>query len=241
MMARLNSYLRQLNLTLPILAMCSLSPLAAAESLSCPTFVEPSKAKIEWVAPYMVFNGVPMSVKRFDSEQSPAEILAFYRRAWAQPPGKQAPVENSIPPWQTIGVVQGKCFFTVQVQSANLSGSTGLLSATQADGKPRVISADKVLPMMTGSEIINDIEHRDAAKTARTLLLSNTFSPETNADFYRRMLTDKGWKVISSYQITTAKGPGITIIVKKQLAETNIVITREGSNTMILANLVDKP
>lgn len=224
-----------------LLAIGSITSTAWADSLRCPTFVEPDKAKLEWVSPYMIFNGVPMSVKRFDSEQSPAAILAFYRRAWAKPTGQQQPVENDVPPWQTIGVVQGKCFFTVQVQSANLSGSTGLLSATEASDKPRIIPADKVLPMMTGSQIINDIEHRDPGKTARTLLLSNTFSPETNADFYRRMLTDQGWKILSSHQLTTARGPGITIIVKKQLAETNIVITREGSNTMILANLVDKP
>ena len=228
-------------LHLSLLLMCSMPSMALADKLSCPAFIEPDKAKLEWIAPYMIFNGVPMSVKRFDSEQSPAAILAFYRRAWAQPAGQQQPVENDVPPWQTIGVVQGNCFFAVQVQSANLSGSTGLLSATQGTDKPRIIPAEKALPMMTGSQIINDIEHRDPGKTARTLLLSNTFSPEANADFYRRMLTDQGWKILSSHQMRTAKGPGITIVLKRQLAETNIVITREGSNTMILANLVDKP
>ncbi|GGI18499.1 hypothetical protein [Oxalicibacterium faecigallinarum] len=237
MMTHFGKYTLQLGM----LAMCGVSSLAFSDQLSCPAFVEPEKTKTEWVAPYMIFNGVPMSVKRFDSEQSPAAILAFYRRAWAQPAGQQQPVENDVPPWQTIGVVQGKCFFSVQVQTANLSGSTGLLSATQATDKPRIIPPEKALPMMTGSQVVNDIEHRDPGKTARTLLLSNTFSPETNADFYRRTLTDQGWKILNSYQMKTAKGPGITIVLKKQLAETNIVITREGSNTMILANLVDKP
>lgn len=213
---------------------------AVADKLDCPTFPEP-KAKIEWVAPYMIFNGVPMSVKRFDSEQKPEAILAFYRAAWAASTGNQAAVENTLAPWQTIGAVRGKCFFSVQVQSAGLSGSTGLLSATQASDKPRIIAADKVLPMMSGSSVINDIEHRDPGKSARTLLLSNTFSAETNADFYRRTLTDQGWNILSSYQINTAKGPGITIVLKRQLAEANLVITRDGSNTMILANLVDKP
>lgn len=213
---------------------------AMADKLDCPNFLEP-KAKLEWVAPYMVFNGVPMSVKRFDSEQKPEAILAFYRAAWAASAGSQAAVENTVGPWQTIGAVRGKCFFSVQVQSAGVSGSTGLLSASQASDKPRVIAADKVLPMMSGSSVINDIEHRDPGKSARTLLLSNTFSAETNADFYRRTLTDQGWKILSSHQINTTKGPGITIVLKRQLAEANLVITRDGRNTMILANLVDKP
>lgn len=216
------------------------SGAAAADELNCPNFPEP-KAKVQWVAPYMLFNGVPMSVKRFDSEQKPEEILAFYRRAWAASPGNPAAVENTVDPWQTIGVVRGKCFFTVQVQPAGKTGSTGLLSATQAPDKPRVVAADKVLPMMSGTTVINDIEHRDDGKTARTLLLSNTFSAESNASFYRQTLADQGWQIVSSYQMATAKGPGITLVMKRQMAEANLVITREGVNTMVLANLVDKP
>lgn len=211
--------------------------LAAAE-LDCPHFPEP-QARVEWVAPYMMYNGVPMSVKRFDSEQKPEAILAFYRQAW-RGSGKQAPQENVVEPWQTIAAVRGKCFFTVQVQAAG-SGSTGLLSATQEPDKPNVRSSDHALPMMSGSTVINDIEHRDDGKQARTLVLSNSFSAEANANFYRQQLGDQGWKAISSYQITTKKGPGITLVMKRGLAEASLVITRNGTNTVVLANMVNKP
>lgn len=223
------------------LALCALLPAAAiaAESLDCPEFPEP-KAKVQWVAPYMVYNGVPMSVKRFDSEQKPTDILAFYRKLWASSANGAAPQEYTVDPWQTIAVLRGKCFFTVQVQPAG-NGSTGLLSATSAPTQPRVTAADKVLPMMSGSSVINDIEHRDGGKNARTLLLSNGFSAETNASFYRQNLSDQGWKAVSSYQMTTSKGPGITLIMRRGLAEASLVFTREGGKTMVLANLVDNP
>jgi hypothetical protein len=212
----------------------------AAEQLDCPRFPEP-KARLQWVAPYMVYNGVPMSVKRFDSEQTPAQILAFYRNAWSAGPGGTAPLEYRVEPWETIAVARGKCFFTVQVQESGNNGSTGLLSMTQAPDRVRVVDSDKALPMMSGSTIINDIEHRDDGKAARTLLLSNTFSAESNADFYRQSLRDQGWKTVSSYQMKTKKGPGITLVMKRGLEEASLVITRSGSNTMVLANLVDKP
>jgi hypothetical protein len=212
----------------------------AAKEIDCPDFPTP-KAKLEWVAQYMVYNGVPMSVRRFDSEQRPSDILAFYRQAWGTGRGSAAPLEYTVGPWQTIGVVRGKCFFTAQVQAAGNNGSTGLLSATQAPDQPTVISKDQSLPMMSGSTVINDIEHNDSGKVARTLLVSNTFSAEANASFYRQTLADEGWKAISSYQITTKKGPGITLIMKRGLAEANLVISRSGDNTTILANLVSQP
>lgn len=210
-----------------------------AEELNCPNFPEPS-AKVQWVAPYMLFNGLPMSIKRFDSEQSPEAILNFYRKVWVASSSGTAAVENDVEPWQTIGVVRGRCFFTVQVKPAG-KGSTGMLSATQATDKPRVISAEKVLPMMSGSSIINDIDHVDDGKTARTVILSNTFSAQSNADFYQQSLKNLGWQTVTIQQVKTAKGPGITLVMKRKLAETSFVITTEGKNTIVLANLVDQP
>ncbi len=230
---------RQALLTLLASVSLLLSGELAAAELDCPHFAEP-KARVQWVAPFMLYNGVPMSVKRFDSEQKPADILAFYRQTWKAASASAAPQEYLVEPWQTIAVVRGKCFFTVQVQAAG-NGSTGLLSATQASDQPRVRPADKVLPMMSGSTVINDIEHRDDGKNARTLLLSNSFSAESNADFYRQNLTDQGWKAVSSYQMTTRHGPGITLVMKRGLAEASLVFTRNGTNTMVLANLVDRP
>jgi len=240
MMITIKRYL-SIKIRFGIAVFCALFSMHAfAESLDCPAFPVPD-VKVQWVAPYMIFNGIPMSIKRIDSgNKSVEDILNFYRRAWASGTPGLKPVENDAPPWKTIGVVRGKCFFSVQVQAAG-QGTTGLLSATQPEARPRVIAADKVLPMMTGSTIINDIEHRDDGKNARTLLLSNAFSTASNADFYRQSLSDQGWQILSSYQMTTAQGPGITVLLKRGLAETNIVITREGAKTMVLANMVDQP
>jgi hypothetical protein len=209
-----------------------------AKEVDCPSFAEP-KANLQWVAPYMIFNGVPMSIKRFDSEQTPADILAFYRQAWNSATPSAAPQEYMSGPWQTIASMRGKCFFTVQVQAAGKNGSTGLLSATEVQNKPRVsVSA---LPMMSGSTVLNDIDHADEGKNARTLLISNGFSAEANADFYRQQLSDIGWKVISSSHIASKKGPGITLIMKRGTAEASLVITSKGGDTAVLANMVENP
>ncbi len=182
-----------------------------------------------------------MSVKRFDSKQRTESILAFYRQTWAAGRDAWASQEYQAGPWKTIAVLRGKCFFTVQVQDAGDNGSTGLLSATGTPDQARVIAPDHAVPMMPGSTIQNDIEHFDEGKTARTLLLTNTFSPEANAQFYRDRMKDTGWQAVSGYQLKTKKGPGITMVMKRGIAEASLVITRSGQDTSVLANMVDTP
>ena len=41
--------------------------------------------------------------------------------------------------------------------------------------------------------------------------------------------------------MATKKGPGITLVMKRGVAETSLVITREGGKSMVLANMVDEP
>jgi hypothetical protein len=224
-------------LTLAALACALLARSVAAKDIDCPSFPDP-KAKMQWVAPYMIYNGVPMSVKRFDSEQTPNDILTFYRQLWANANPALAPQEYMTGPWQTIAVMRGKCFYTVQVQSAG-KGSTGMVSASQALDKP--IASAKPIPMMYGSNVINDIQHVDDGKNARTVLLSNGFSMDANADFYRKSFADQGWKLLSGAQVPTKKGPGITMVMKRDLAEVNLVITRSGQSTMVLATIMDNP
>jgi hypothetical protein len=95
--------------------------------------------------------------------------------------------------------------------------------------------------MLTNSTVLNDIEHRDSGKTGRTIVLTNGFSPGANAEFYRQRLEGDGWRSISDSEMKTAKGPGIAMVMKRDLAELSLVITRKGQTTTVLANFLDNP
>jgi len=227
--------------------MCRITALAAllgvhgvfAGELGCPDMPLPH-AKLQWVTQNMLYNNASMSVMRFDGEQKVADYLAFYRQAW-HISGSPAPIEYSTGAWQVIATAQEKCFYTVQVQSAGLSGSTGLLTVTRALNKPRVLESGKSLPMMSGSTVLNDLGHNDDGRTARTIMLSNGFSTDANADFYRQSLGEQGWKTVSDNRMHTRNGPAAVIVMKREGAETSLVITRKGQTSIVLGNLIDNP
>jgi hypothetical protein len=120
-------------------------------------------------------------------------VLNFYRGKW-----KGEFVENELLPWQMIGTKRDGKFYNVQVQASSATKSWGYLGVSDL---PRVLekggklgsNAKKFFPMMNGSRVVNDLEHRDPGKNARTLWINNDFSVASNADYYRNFYVQQGW------------------------------------------------
>ena len=222
------------------LAAASLSAVAADElRLDCAPFPLPD-AKLTWVAPGLVFNGLPMQVRQFESKDSPQAILAHYRREWRGTPQRPGNIEYPLGEWQVIATLKERCFYTVQVKPTD-KGSAGLLGVSRLPDPSQVQEAGKHFPMMSGSHVINDIDHRDAGKRGRTLLFVNEFSPDTNAAFYRRTLGAEGWSVIADHALPVGNQNAHVLTLKRGLNETSMTISRNGENTTVLVNLVDRP
>jgi hypothetical protein len=216
----------------------SMPALAANPTDKCPKFATPKKMKVQSVAEQMDYNGFPMSIYRFDSEEDMANIFAFYRQEWASTDPARKPAEYPLGEWQAIASMRDPCFYTVQVKPRG-RGSEGLLGVTAppADRMP----VKEEVPMLPGSKILNDIAHTDSGKQARTLLLKNTFSADANADFYRRNLGDKGWKMVSGYGGSVRDTRANTMVLQQKAREVSITITQKGSTSNVLLNFMDQP
>lgn len=218
-------------------ATASPQPLAA-----CPEFPVPDKAKVQVVAQQMSIGNVPMRILHLEIAMPPAVILAYYRAKWAATAAIPAAVEYPLGPWQVIATRRGNCFYTAQLKPLGSNGTEGLLGVTAPP--PKTAVARDAVPMLPGSNVVNDIGHNDSGKTARTVLLTNQFSTLTNADFYQRNLTDQGWQVINRYHMDEPGRNGDVIVLRNGLRELSIVATRDAHNadtSNVLLNYVDQP
>ena len=225
-----------------VLAVAASAAVAADEPrLDCPAFPLP-EAKLTWVAPNIAYNGLPMQIRQFDSKESPKAILDYYRREWRTAPPRPSFVEYPLDGWQVIGALRERCFYTVQVKASGKDGSTGLLGMSRLPDPSQVREAGKNFPMMTGSNVINDIDHFDPGKRARTIFFTNDFSPDANAGFYRRVLGGDGWRVVVDHELPVGGNrTAYVMTLKRGTAETNMSITRSGESTNVLVNLMDRP
>lgn len=217
----------------------ALSPaLAQQPEIRCPEFPAPPAGKLEWVAPNLRYSGIPMQIKELVTEQSPQQVIAFYRSKWGgQPPYYH---EYDVPGWKAIATLRSRCFYTVQVK-ADGKGARALLGVSKRwdNGQPPPPGAN--FPTLSGSRVVNDIEHLDHGKTGRTLLILNDHTPETNAAYYRRTLKADGWVAISDRPVPGPRGISHVLVLKHGHHEANVTIAPAEKGTSIVVTQVDRP
>ncbi len=216
----------------------STSAFAQGAAVPCPEFPVPNVGQTQWVAENMRMNGMPMQIKELTTEQTPQQVLAFYKQRWSDAPPYYHEYEvNGMP---AIATLRKGCFYTVQVQ-AHGRGAKALLGVSTKPEGGSVKTPGGGFPTMGGSRILNDIDHYDGGKTGRTILLENTYSPDANANFYRRVLADDGWSAIMDRSVGGAKGISHVLVMKRGYHEANLTISPGQSGTNVLATFVDKP
>jgi hypothetical protein len=209
-------------------------------SQAAPKFPAPPDASINLPGDGMVVNGIPMQIRQFISRKSVHDVLEFYREYW--PKGteeKPGYTETDIlEPWQIITRVEDGYLMTVQVRENGDTGSAGLLGMSRLPNLDDLPTLGKGFPKMRGSTVFNDIESKDIGKRGRTLQLSNTYSVESNANFYRDHFTNQGWAV----DMDKGFSGGNAHAQRFSQGDTNVIITinktRHGS---VIVAQTEKP
>ncbi len=177
---------------LPWLAFALLPGAACAFGWPQPPL--PSGTASAEVARRIVFNGLDMRAQTFQSQQSQADVVAYYRKLWD---GKV--VVNAMGNAEVVGHQQGDYYITVQVSRFG-SGSKGDIGIIDVASAPKHFERGAGLPQPMGSRVFNDIAYPDDPTPARTVAMRNALSPAQNASYFRERLMADGWKSADASQ-----------------------------------------
>ena len=204
---------------------------APAWSRDWPEVPAPPASKVEWVARHMIYNGIAMRVQSFESRRSASEVLAYYQQKWA---GRN--VVNPLGPWTVIGTRAGDYYLTVQVRSRGDHASQGYIGISNMPSLKHKPKLGRGFPMMENTQVIDDIRSVDDSREARTLLVLNRYSVESNALFYRKQMTLLGWR--RTEDRTAQPGRARVLMFQKGAQQTIISLERQRDQTAVVANLV---
>lgn len=188
----------------------------------------PDGAQSIEVAGDMLFNGLPMSTRKFRTRMRPEEVQRFYREQWAG-----AVVEDYLGTGTVMGHLQGRHYITVQVEAVG-GGTEATVGVMDTRAKPSKQRPGDWLVQPANTEVLSDVQYLDLTGQPRTLALRNTLSPSQNYLFYRSRLAADDWK---------PEGAGCSVMASQCLVEfsrggehLSLAIQREGGSTTVLAN-----
>ena len=193
-----------------------------------PNVALPPQSSRQEVAKDLRVNGLDMQLINFTSRLSERQVINYYRNKWAN---KYAESESG--PWQQISQMRDNYFITVQVQENEFAGSTGRISILSRPKK--VPEVGKNIPMMDSSKILNEVISKDKLTTSTVVLLSNSYSADDNAEFYKKYYSQIGWKIMMNQNMQER---GISLVFKKDAMEKLITIKNVTGGSTVVMNKV---
>ncbi len=199
--------------------------------------------KASAVAPRLMHGGAVQSIARLEGGGSRESVVGAYLKRWratrAEPLEARVVSEGR---WLIVSKIIGNCLHTVQLDKGSLKAS-GYVSAMSLDADRPDFTPGQGFPKLYGSDVVSDMTHDDPGKKARTLMISNRFSVEANAEFYLKAVAGQGWQAVSDHRLPMRDRvvAARALTFRKGSEQQIIVITEAAAGSNVVAQWMEKP
>lgn len=224
----------------PFLTLVAVLSFSSALSAGAPDFPPPPEANVEWVGRNLEMNGIRSDIRAFHTKKSPEKVSEFYRREWEKPVGKDLPgftETDAMAPWHLITRIEDGYLMTAQFQETDQGGTWGYLAMSplpDKDAKPREMG--KAFPKMPDSQVLSEMNTDDPGKKARTMVIANDRSVNSNVAFYRNHFLAKGWTMETDKTLT--EGRLHSLVFKSTRKRITIMVIGDHNQTRLVINEV---
>jgi hypothetical protein len=179
-------------------------------------------------------NGLPMSIKAFESRLSPDAVLAHYESALRSSASRD--VRRSVnSPWQVLTLRSRDHFITVHARSA-ASGSEGTILVSSALD-PAVLQLQTDFPRPSSARIVNLQQYDDSGMRSEHISLSSERAPFVEAQAFSQLLITYGWNIVDT-RPTRASYRGFVLEAQRQAEQALLVIIPDAARPASTAIVV---
>jgi hypothetical protein len=207
---------------------------ANAERPALPDLAAPPQGSAQWIARSMRMNGLPMSLKAFESRLSPDAVLAHYESE-LKSSGSHAVRRSVNAPWRVLMFKSHDYFIAVQARPA-AAGSEGTILVSPALD-PAKLKVKTDFPRPSTAQIVNLQQYDDAGMQSEHISLSSERAPFTEAQAFSQLLTTDGWNIINT-RPTRDSYRGFVLEAQRQAEQALLVIIPDAARPATTAIVV---
>jgi hypothetical protein len=220
-------------LLLTLLVLPANAERLARTTAHLPDLAAPPNGTAQWIARSMRMNGLPMTLKAFESRLSPDSVLNFYE-AQLSLLGSHDVRRSVNSPWRVLMFKSHDHFITVHARPA-AAGSEGTILVSPAL-EPGVLRLHTDFPRPPGARIVNLQQYDDAGIQSEHISLSSDRTPFAEAQAFSQLLIAGGWNIIDT-RPTHDSHRGFVLEAQRQAEQVLLVIIPDAArpaNTAIV-------
>lgn len=160
-----------------------------------PDLAAPPQGTAQWIARSMRMNGLPMTIKAFESRLSPEAVLAHYE-SQLKSVGSHDARRRMRAPWHVLMLKSHDIFITVHARAVS-AGSEGTILVSPALD-PALLRSSSDFPRPATARIVNLQQYDDAGMRSEHISLSSDRAPFVEAQAFSRLLIRDGWTMIDT-------------------------------------------
>lgn len=207
---------------------------ANAERTALPDLAAPPQGSAQWIARSMRMNGLPMSLKAFESRLSPDAVLSHYESEMKSSGSHD--VRRAVnAPWHVLMFKSHDYFITVQARRAHARSEGTILVSPALE--PARLKAETDFPRPSTTRIVNLQQYDDAGMQSEHISLSSERTPFTEAQAFSQLLITNGWNVINT-RPTRESYRGFVLEAQRQAEQALLVIIPDAARPSTTAIVV---
>lgn len=184
--------------SLVLLAIVAVAAPSYAGSLAriteaLPEIDAPPQGDTQWIAKSMRLNGLPMTLKAFQSRLDPDALMHHYE-SWARGGSTDETRRSTNAPWQVLAIKSERHYITIQSRAA-IGGSEGTIAVSSRLEGAR-LKVDTRFPRPAAATIVNLQEYDDLGIESEHISLTSPRSVMTEVLAFSQLLTRDGWQLI---------------------------------------------
>lgn len=160
-----------------------------------PDLGAPPQGAAQWIAKSMRMNGLPMTLKVFESRLTPDAVLSHYEASVKASGTHEARRMNNAP-WQVLMLKSADHFITVHARAV-AHGSEGTILVSPAID-PATLRMRSDFPRPASARIVNLQQYDDDGVQSEHISLSSNRAPFAELDDFSQLLIGEGWTVVDT-------------------------------------------
>jgi hypothetical protein len=158
-----------------------------------PELEAPPQGEAQWVAKSMRVNGLPMTLKSFQTRLTPLEVLHHYE-GWSRHRGAHESMRLRNGEWQMLAIKSADYYVTIQARDAG-SGSVGTIAVSPNPAHIVTILKTR-FPVPHSMRIVNLQQYEDFGIESEHISLASARAAHVDAATYSDILTRAGWHIL---------------------------------------------